>query len=203
MFHSLLWSTQADFCVLNKSEADVSLELSCFFGDPKDVGYLVSGFSAFSKSSLNLCKFMVHILLKTSLEDLEHYLARVWDKCNCVVVWTHFGIAFLWDWNENWPFPVLWPKSNSYDYTLELTNRFNRLDLVAHLKNYGWSSVTLCRRSWSNPKKNKCKKAKWLSEEALQIAEKREKWKAKEKRNATPVWMQSSREQQGERRKLS
>ena len=39
----------------------------------------------------------------------EHYFASVWDECNCVVVWTLFGIAFLWDWNENWPFPDLWP----------------------------------------------------------------------------------------------
>ena len=69
--------TVKNFGVLNKSEVDVSLELSRFFGDPKDVGNLVSGFSAFSKSSLNICKFMVHVLLKTGLENFEHYLARV------------------------------------------------------------------------------------------------------------------------------
>ena len=50
-----------------------------------------------------------HILLKPGLEKFEHYFSSVWDKCNCVVVWTFIGIAFLWDWNENWPFPVLWP----------------------------------------------------------------------------------------------
>ena len=44
-----------------------------------------------------------------SLENFEHYFTSVWDDCNCAVVWTFFGIAFLWDWNENWPFPVLWP----------------------------------------------------------------------------------------------
>ena len=49
----------------------------------------------------------VHILLKPGLENFEHYFASVWDECNCVVVWTFFGIVFLWDWNEN--FPVLWP----------------------------------------------------------------------------------------------
>ena len=69
--------TVKNFGVLNKSEVDVSLELSRFFGDPKDVGNLVSGFSAFSKSSLNICKFMVHVLLKTGLENFEYYLARV------------------------------------------------------------------------------------------------------------------------------
>ena len=82
---------------------------SCFFYDPVDVGSLISGSSAFSKSSLNIWKFMVHILLKPGLENFEHYFTSVWDECNCAVVWTFFGIAFLWDWNENWPFPVLWP----------------------------------------------------------------------------------------------
>ena len=52
---------------------------------------------------------MVHILLKPGLENFEHYLTSMWDECNCVVVWAFFGIAFLWDWNENCPFPVLWP----------------------------------------------------------------------------------------------
>ena len=51
----------------------------------------------------------VHIPLKPGLENFEHYFASIWDECNCMVVWTFFGIAFLWDWNENWPFPVLWP----------------------------------------------------------------------------------------------
>ena len=82
---------------------------SCFFDDPTDVGNLISDFSTFSKSSLNIWKFMVHILLKLVLENFEHYLASMWDECNCVVVWTFFGIAFLRDWSKNWPFPVLWP----------------------------------------------------------------------------------------------
>ena len=64
--------------------------------------------SAFSKSSLNIWKFTVHILLKPVL-NFEHYFTSMWDECNCVVVWAFFGIAFLWGWNENWPFPVLWP----------------------------------------------------------------------------------------------
>ena len=70
---------------------------------------LISGSSAFSKSSLNTLKFSVHVLLKPHLENFEHYFASVWDEYNCAVIWTFFGIAFLWDWNENWPFPVLWP----------------------------------------------------------------------------------------------
>ena len=52
---------------------------------------------------------MVHVLLKPGLENSEHYFTSMWDECNCAVVWAFFGIAFLRDWNENWPFPVLWP----------------------------------------------------------------------------------------------
>ena len=138
-----------------------------------DVGNLISGSSAFSKSSLNIWNFLVHIVLKPekkvlvahfshvqlfatpwtiahqgplsmlfsrqgywsglpfpspdnlpnqgveprspavqlkpSLENFEHYFASVWDECNCMVVCSFFGLAFLWDWNENWPFPILWP----------------------------------------------------------------------------------------------
>ena len=101
--------TVKGFGVVKKVEVDVFLELSCFFCESADVGNLISGSSAFSKSSLNIWKFLVHILLQPGLDNFEHYFASVWDECNCVVVWTVFGIAFLWDWNENWPFPVLWP----------------------------------------------------------------------------------------------
>ena len=97
------------FDIINNAEIDVFLELSSFFNDPADVGNLISGSSAFSKSSLNIWKFTVHVLLKACLENFEHYFASMWDECNCGVVWTFFGIAFLWDWNENWLFLVLWP----------------------------------------------------------------------------------------------
>ena len=53
--------------------------------------------------------FTVHILLKTGLENFERYFTSMWDEYNCAVAWAFFGISFLWDWNENWPFPVLWP----------------------------------------------------------------------------------------------
>ena len=69
--------TVKDFGVVNKAEVDVFLELSCFFYDPVDVGNLISGSSAFSKSSLNIWKFTVHILLKPGLENFEHYFASV------------------------------------------------------------------------------------------------------------------------------
>ena len=71
-----------------------------FFHDLADVGNLISGSSAFSKTSLNIRKFTVRILLKPGVENFEHYFTSVWDECNCVVVWAFFGIAFLWAWNE-------------------------------------------------------------------------------------------------------
>ena len=69
--------TVKDFGTVNKAEIDVFLELSCFFYDPVDVGSLISGFSAFSKSSLNIWNFTVYVLLKPGLENFEHYFASV------------------------------------------------------------------------------------------------------------------------------
>ena len=69
--------TVKGFGIVNKAEIDVFLELSCFFDDPVDVGNLISGSSAFSKSSLNIWKFTVQVLLKPGLENFEHYFASV------------------------------------------------------------------------------------------------------------------------------
>ena len=172
--------TVKGFGIVNKAEIDVFLELSCFLDNPADVGNLISGSSTFSKTSLNIWKFMVHVLLKPCLENFEHYFTSEWmkvseitqscptlcdpmdsslyqaspsmefsrqecwsglpfpspgnfpdpgieprsptlidrcftiwatrDECNSALVWAFFGIAFLWDWNENWPFLVLWPQ---------------------------------------------------------------------------------------------
>ena len=65
------------FSIVNEAEVDVFLEFSCFFHDPMDVGNSISGSSAFSKSSLNISKFSVHVLFKPSLKDFEHYLASM------------------------------------------------------------------------------------------------------------------------------
>ena len=88
IFHSLLLSTQskAFYCIVNKAEIDVFLELSCFFHDPADVGNLISGSSAFSKTSLTIWKFTVDVLLKPGLENFEHYFTSGWDECNYTVV---------------------------------------------------------------------------------------------------------------------
>ena len=69
--------TVKGFGIVNKGEIDVFLELSCFFDDPADVGNLISGFSDFSKTSLNIWKFTVHLLLKRALENFEHYFTSV------------------------------------------------------------------------------------------------------------------------------
>ena len=69
--------TAKGFGLMNKEEIDVFLEFSCFFNDPVDVGNLISGSSAFSKSSLNIWKFMVQVLLKPGLENFEHYFASM------------------------------------------------------------------------------------------------------------------------------
>ena len=70
------------FGIVNKAEIDVFLELFCFFDDPVDVGNLISGSSAFSKTNLNIWKFTVHILLKPSLENFEYYFTSMWDEYN-------------------------------------------------------------------------------------------------------------------------
>ena len=99
--------TVKGFGIVNKAEVDVFLELSCFFDDPVDVGSLISGSSAFSKSSLNIWKFTVHYCWSLAWRILNITFASMRDEYNGVVVWAFFGIAFVWDWNENWPFPVL------------------------------------------------------------------------------------------------
>ena len=96
IFQFVVIHTVKDFGTINKAEVCVFLEFSCFFNEPMDVGNLISGFSAFSKSSLYSGKFLVHILLKPDMENFEHYFASMWNECNSVVVWTFFSIALFW-----------------------------------------------------------------------------------------------------------
>ena len=95
------------FVIVNKAEIAVLLELSCFFGDPAVIGNLISGSSALTKTAWTSGSpwFMY-------CWSLAWRILSMWDECNCAVVWAFFGIAFLWDWNENWPFPVLRPLLN-------------------------------------------------------------------------------------------
>ena len=77
IFQFIVIHTVKSFGIVNKAEIDVFLELSCFFDDPADVGNLISGSSAFSKTSLDIREFMVHVLLKPDLENFEHYFTSV------------------------------------------------------------------------------------------------------------------------------
>ena len=86
--------TVKDFSIVSEAE-EIFLEFSFFSNDPTDVCNLISGSSAFSKSSLNIWKFTVHIPLKPGLENFKHYFASVWDECNSAVVWTFLALPFL------------------------------------------------------------------------------------------------------------
>ena len=101
--------TVKGFSVVNEAEVDVFLEFPCFLCYPVNVGDLISGSSAFSKPSLNIWNFSVHIMLKLILEYFEHNLTSMRDECNCPVVWTFFSTALLGTWKVDWPFPVIWP----------------------------------------------------------------------------------------------
>ena len=108
--------TVKDFGIVSEAEVDFFSGIPFLFLWSSDAWNLISSFSAFSKSSLIIWKFLVHVLLKPNLENFEHYFASMWDECNCVVVWTFFGIAFLWDWNADlfqscghcWVFQICW-----------------------------------------------------------------------------------------------
>ena len=104
-----VFHTIKGFRIVSEAEVNVFLEVPCFLYDPWTIGNLISHSSAFSDPSLNIWKFLIHVLLKPCLKDFKHNLARMWNECSCMVVWTSFDIALLWNWNENWPFLVLWP----------------------------------------------------------------------------------------------
>ena len=92
--------TVKGFGTVNKAELDVFLELSCFFDDPADVGNLISGSSAFSKTSLNIWKFTVHVLLKPGLENFEHYFTAIvrWVQLcsNLSILWHYISLRSEW-----------------------------------------------------------------------------------------------------------
>ena len=87
------------FDVINK--ADVFMELSCFFDDATDVDNLISGSSAFSKSSLDVWKFSVHVTLKSSMQDFEHNLTSMGDECHCPMISTFLNSILPGIWDED------------------------------------------------------------------------------------------------------
>ena len=87
--------TVKGFSIANEAKVDVFLEFSCFLNDPTNVGNLTSGSSAFGKSSLYIWKFSAHVLLKPNVQDLEHYLAGLWNGHSRMAVWTFFALSFF------------------------------------------------------------------------------------------------------------
>ena len=142
------------FGAVNKAKLNVFLELSCFSDDPADVGNLISGSSAFYKSSLNIWKFTVHVLLKPGLENFEHYFASVWDEGNCAVLWTFFltlpffGIGVKTDVFQScghcWVFQICW----HIDCSTLTASFFLRFE-IAQLKLLGYFCGLV--RQWQLP----------------------------------------------------
>ena len=97
--------TVKGFSIVSEADGNViwdSLPLSM-------IQWMLAIWSLVPQTRLHIWKFSVHVVLKLSLKDFEHYLASKWDELYCVIGRAFFGIAFLLDWNENWPFPALWP----------------------------------------------------------------------------------------------
>ena len=130
--------TVKGFGIVNKIEVDIFLKLFCSFGDPTDAGNMISHSYSFSKSSMNIWKLMVDVLLKPGLKNFEHLFASVWVECNCAVLWAFFGMSFLWNWNENWPFLVLWPQLSFPNLLSYWVQRFHRIILSFRI----WNSST-------------------------------------------------------------
>ena len=107
IFQFVVIHTVRGFDIVNEAEVDVFLEFSCFVYGPMDGCTLISGSSAFLSPAC--VSGGSQSLYCWSMENFEHYFASFLIECNCVVVWTFFGFAFLWDWNENWPYSVRRP----------------------------------------------------------------------------------------------
>ena len=142
--------TVKGFCIVNEAEVDFYFGIPLLSPWSNKYWQFFSGSSTSSKPSLYICNFLVHVLLKPSLvcsplghkesnmtkwwnnnkdllKDFEYYLACMWNEYNCMVVWTFFGITLIWDWNENWPFPVLWPLLHFPNLLTYWVQHFNRI----------------------------------------------------------------------------
>ena len=100
------------FSIVNEAELNVFLEFYFFFSDPTDAGNFIPGSSLFLNPAWTSGTSWFTYCWSLTWGNSEHYFTSMWIEFHCVVDWTFFGIAPLWDWNENWPFPVLWPLLN-------------------------------------------------------------------------------------------
>ena len=134
--------TAKGFSIVIVAEVDVFLEFLCFLHNPTNVGNLISGSSEFSKPTLNIWKFLVHILLEPGLKDLEWNLTSMWNECICTVIWTFFGIALLWDW--------IWVQMFRLMYVYVLCSAATVFVLATHSAQYE-DSCLYFRKTLTNP----------------------------------------------------
>ena len=114
-FHNFLLIYIKGFSIVSEAKVDVFLEFSSFFYDPVNVGNLISGSSAFSKSSLHIWKFSVHILLKPVLKHFKYYFASMWDECNCVLFEYSLALPFFgMEWKLRFSSPVATAKFSKF-----------------------------------------------------------------------------------------
>ena len=114
------------------------MEFLCFLHDPTNVGNLISGFSALSKPSFQIWKFSFHILLRPCLKN---NLTSMQNEHSCPIIWTFFSTAVLCYWDENWPFPVLWPLLSFPNLLAYGMQNFNSI-IFQDLKQLSWNSIT-------------------------------------------------------------
>ena len=93
--------TVKGFSIVNETEVDVFLEFPCFLNNPGNVGNLISSFSSFSKLSLDIYKFLVHIMLKPRMQDFKYDLTSMGGECDCLMVGTFFGTLLLGNWDKD------------------------------------------------------------------------------------------------------
>ena len=119
--------TVKSFSVVDKTEVDTFLEFPCFLHYQVNVANLTSDSCAFYKPCLDIWKFLVHRMLKPSMQDSKHDLSSMGVKCNCPMVWTFFSTTLLGNCDEDWPFPALWPLLGLTDLLTYWVQHFNSI----------------------------------------------------------------------------
>ena len=127
--HFVMIHAVKGFSIVDETEVDVLLEFPGFLYDPVNVSNLIFGFCAFSKPNLDIWKFLIFITLKNSMQDFKYNLANMGDECNCLMVSAFFSTTLLGNWDENWPFPILWPLLDHPDLLIYWVQHFDSIIL--------------------------------------------------------------------------
>ena len=149
--------TVKGFSIVHEAEVDIFLEFSCFFYDPMDVGNLISVPLPFLNSAWTSGYSQFMCCWSLAWRILSMTLLSKWDEFNCTIVWTFFGTALLWDWNENWPFLVLWPLLSFPDlltywvqhYSLVMVKGLHNLGSLCRTTQVGQVIVKSSDKTWS------------------------------------------------------